>query len=137
MVRIWRKRLRPTRGAGVANRQPRTVIDYAYASTHSLRAAYKVGLLVEEWRRCRLELGDRRPMVSEFATWSHVSEQQVYKRLAEFRRVFPGQDGPDAIAAYLNERVKADRDGAARVAFDLSAIVSVGRPEARPSLRGS
>jgi hypothetical protein len=84
-------------------RQPRTLLEHIYVRTRSMKATVRVGTLVTQWAIVRRDLG-RRPMVSEYCEWWGISEATAYRELAEFRKAFPGEDGPDRIAAVLNDQ---------------------------------
>lgn len=85
-----------------AKRQPRTLLEVIYARTGSLRSTFTVGLVIQQWAIARRELG-RRPEVTEYAEWWKMSERSAYRELAAFRKAFPDEDGPDRIAAAVNE----------------------------------
>lgn len=86
-------------------RQPRTLLEHIYARTGSMRSTLRIGVLIQQWAIARRDIG-RKPMVSEYCEWWRISEATAYRDLALFRKAFPGEDGPDRLAAALN--VSAD-----------------------------
>lgn len=86
----------------MAKREPRTLLEVIYANTGSLRATYRVGVLIQQWAICRRSLG-RRPEVAEYARWWKISDRAAYYSLRDFRRAFPDDD-VDRIACWLNDR---------------------------------
>lgn len=95
-------------------RPPKTLLEHIYVRTGSLRATYRVGMLINQWAICRRDLG-RRPEVSEYAAWWKISERTAYRELAEFAKAFPEEDYPDRIAVWLIERGDELLGNAARI----------------------
>jgi hypothetical protein len=96
------------------HREPRTLLEVIYVRTGSLRATYRVGELIQQWAICRRDLG-RRPEVAEYADWWKMGERTAYRQLADFRKAFADEDGPDRIAVLLLARGDELVENAARV----------------------
>jgi hypothetical protein len=95
-------------------REPRTLLEVIYSRTGSLRATYRVGMLIQQWALCRRDLG-RRPEVTEYAAWWKISERTAYRELAEFAKAFPEEDYPDRIALAILARGDELLENAARI----------------------
>jgi hypothetical protein len=115
-------------------REPRTVADHTYARTRSFRASYRLGLFVAQWTIAQAALGHE-PNALACSEWWEESTATWYRRLDEFRSVFPEHESPAAIAsaviasnperwADLTDRLSAVAD-AQKVIYQLPLPVRV------------
>lgn len=95
-----------SRTAGMG-KEPRSLLEVCVARAgggwSDVRRGARVAELIVEWAIAREELG-RDFTVSEFSRWwRHTDREQrtAWRRLREFRELFPEYDTPDVIAAEI------------------------------------
>lgn len=87
------------------------------AMWQSTRLGANVATFVVMWSVALDELGAEELGVEQFIAWSGESSRTLYRRLSDFRSLFPGEETPNAIAAAV--LAEARRRGT-RPAVDLT-----------------
>jgi len=65
------------------------------------RKGTRVAVFVEQWVLVQQALGRPPATVEEAAAWWHEQPRQWYRRLAEFRELFPDHRTPSTIAGHI------------------------------------
>jgi len=71
------------------------------------RVAGRVAAFVQEWAWYQRDTGHDPGTVLEYSRWAHVSERTAFRRLSDFRVLFPEWETPAPLARYVP--VKAAR----------------------------
>lgn len=56
---------------------------------------------VQEWAWYMQETGDDPGTTAGYSRWAHVPERTAYRRIAEFKELFPDYESPAALAVLL------------------------------------
>lgn len=80
----------------------------------------KVAALIVMWALALQDLGRDEIGVEEFAQWQAQSRMTAYRRLAEFRRLWPEYDTPNELARVL-VRYAGDQQPSPMVAIPVAA----------------
>ena len=73
------------------------------ATRAGVRRAFKVGALLVEWGMCVDKLG-REPSAEDFQAWAKESRATWYRRMSDFRRVWPEDSTPHRVWLWLQEQ---------------------------------
>jgi hypothetical protein len=101
----------------VARRSAPTVFEYCVGQLGVMRGARLAGFIVC-WSITSAQQG-RAITVEEYAEDWNENERTAYRRLAEFRQLFPAWDTPQVIADTVHEQ---KRDAAAAGALPMAAF---------------
>jgi hypothetical protein len=79
------------------NRPPRNVLDYCIAKG-GLRVGLQVATFIVAWSMAQAELGESMTL-EDAADWWREAHRTWYRRLSDYRRLFPGSEFPTDLAA--------------------------------------
>lgn len=72
-----------------------------YGPVKGGRVGGRIAAFVWEWAQYQADTGHSPGTALEYGRWAHVPERTAFRRLAEFRELFPEDETPARLASYV------------------------------------
>lgn len=73
-----------------------------HGAVKGARVAGRMAAFVWEWAQYQADTGHSPGTALEYGRWAHVPERTAFRRLAEFRELFPEDETPAHLASYVD-----------------------------------